>query len=188
MFPTEVADYIGKRSIFTGGLNCGKTSRTGRILAKMITAGLDRQITILDFAPDQVRGAGGKLDYDQTSRAVYLTTDIVAPRLSGKTEREVNELALSNALSIEPLLAKAHDLARSILIINDTTIYLQAGSLERLLQVVLQSSTVVANAYQGDDFSESKLTAHERRQTVNLLQAFDVVYELGSGRSTWQGS
>ncbi len=176
MTAVDISKYLGRKTIFVGRLNCGKTRRTAKILEALAKAGFSRRITVLDLAPETVRGAGGKLARPDGDIA-YLTAAIAAPRLTAKTEQEANALALANARAIDALITRAFELNRPILVINDATLYLQASPGDRLIDLIGRASTVVANAYRGTDFPDSELTAGERRRTRRLLRAFDKVVE-----------
>ncbi len=170
----KISNYLGRRTLFIGRLKCGKTRKTALILKKLIDAGLARRITVLDLAPEVTKGAGGKLACP-AGDTIYLTAGIVAPRLTAKTPQTAASLALANARAIDKLLDRANELARPILIVNDASLYLQAGSAQRLIDLVNRASTVIANAYWGNDFPESELTSREKEQTIKLMRAFDKV-------------
>ncbi len=172
----DISQYLGKRTIFIGRLNCGKTRKTANILKAFTESGLSRQVTVLDLAPETIAGAGGKLACPKGDM-IYLTAPITAPRLRASSNKEAQILARFNVRIIEPLLTRAFELNRPILVINDATLYLQAASGDRLIDLIGRSQTVIANAYWGNDFPESDLTARERRRTRRLLRVFDTVVE-----------
>ena len=54
---------------------------------------------------------------------------------------------------------------RDILLVNDATLYLQAGCLTRFVALLDSAATAVINAYAGAYFSDGPLTRHEQRLT-----------------------
>jgi hypothetical protein len=82
-------------------------------------------------------------------RGCFCATTIAAPRLSGRDEEEADLLAQTNADAIEPLFQDPRLANCSILVINDVTLYLQAGNYDDLWAVIQPVETVLINAYYG---------------------------------------
>ncbi len=175
MATTALAQYLGRQTVWAGAVNSGKTTRTTAILEQFLVAGYAQEIAVLDLAPDPVRGIGGKLSFVKPPGLLYLTAQLTAPRLMGRDAAEIQHLASVNAQNIENLFAELERQPRNILFLNDVTLYLQAGSLQRLLSVLQNSSTRIINAYYGDSFADSELTRRERELTEALMAHSDSV-------------
>ncbi len=176
--PDTYTDYIYKRTLFLGDINSGKTYRTMQLLQMFINAGYGPEIAVFDLAPDLVDGVGGKMKIKSHEKLLYLTTSIAAPRLQGQNEEHTWRLAQANAQAIERLFDQFKAQNRKIVFINDATLYLQAGSLERLAVVLNAADTVIMNAYWGDYFADSVLTRREKQLTHTLQQRFDRIIRL----------
>ncbi len=175
MASAELDQYLGRQTVLAGAVNLGKTTRTTTILKQFLAAGYAQEIAVLDLAPDPVRGIGGKLSFVKPPGLLYLTAQLAAPRLIGRDAAEIQGLASANARNIENLFAELERQPRNILFLNDVTLYLQAGSLQRLLGVLQNSSTRIINAYYGDSFADSELTRRERELTEALMAHSDTV-------------
>jgi len=173
----DIARFVDRRTIIVGDINSGKTRYTLDILAAFLKAGLD-DIAVLDCAPAKVEGVGGKMSSIDDSDILYATTDVAAPRLTGRTEDEVYALARRNAAAIETLFDDYRRNCREHLFINDVTLYLHAGSVERLMGVLTMPSSVIMNAYYGSTFDDSPLTRREREGVEHLLGWSDNVIRL----------
>ena len=79
------------------------------------------------------------------------------------------QLAKANASAIEDLLRDSRLSNCPILVINDVTLYLQAGTYERLWAVIQPAGTVLINAYYGHSFPDYRLSRQERRLTDRLI-------------------
>ena len=178
MMAAEVNDVLGRRTLLVGDVNAGKTTKTITIVQQLLAAGHGQDIAILDLAPEAVQGIGGKFPVSQTAGVFYLSTAIAAPRLNGKDEAETQHLAEENARAIEKLLSTLERQRPNILVVNDATLYLQAGSLERFEQVLEASTTSIVNAYYGYSFADSALSRRERRLTEALMLKSDPVFRL----------
>ncbi len=173
-----IGELDHRRTLIVGDINTGKTRLTGEILADWTSQGRSDQITILDLTPEPIKGIGGRLERPATFQGRYLTTVIVPPRLTGKTEIEAENLAARNAEAIEDLLRQVRLVSAPILIVNDATLYLQAGDYDRFMAVVQTAETVLINAYYGHSFPEYRLSQQERHLTDRLIQESDRVIRL----------
>ena len=169
--------YINRRTLIVGGINSGKTTLTSEILAIFHDKGYDENIAVLDLAPEPINGIGGEIELPAGNSFFYLTDTIFAPRLSGKSEKEMKKKASGNALIIEKLFVKLSESNKEILFINDATLYFHAGSFSRFVETLNLFSTSVINAYYGDYFADSKLTRRERKLTEDLMQICDRVID-----------
>jgi hypothetical protein len=169
--------YIGRHTLIVGDLNSGKTTRTALILHDFVESGHGTEIAVLDLAPDPIRGIGGKLDTGRWPDLFYVTAPIKAPRLMGKNETHSLYLARQNARTIETLFLRLPTRPKSILFVNDATLYLQAGEFSRFKAVLDQYPTAVINAYYGRSFPETPLTMTEKERTLDLIKISDLVIE-----------
>ncbi|MBN1141344.1 MAG: hypothetical protein JXB25_06065 [Deltaproteobacteria bacterium] len=173
--------FLGRRTLIVGGIKSGKT-RWARAFVEQVLAQRPESVAVLDLAPDLYRGVGGKMALAEHSRLRYLTTRIEAPRLRGQDEAEALALAEGNRARIEPLLEDYLAAPAEILVINDATLYLHAGSAERLLLTASKAGTLVVNGYYGRDFPEGAVSLRERRALEQLMPFFDRVLLMEEGR------
>jgi hypothetical protein len=173
----DVRNFLNKRTVIVGDVNSGKTQYTMHIIQEFLNSGI-RDIAILDLAPEKVREIGGKMIPAEDPEILYMTTDIVAPRLTGTNDDEIQLLARKNKQAIEKLFDTYLQNPRDIICVNDVTLYLHAGSVDRLNQVLSTATTQVLNAYYGTTFRESSLSRREKEQVDVLLKQSDIVIEL----------
>ena len=174
----HINHYMNRRTIIVGDVNSGKTSQSVYILNLFLKAGYAGKIAILDLAPGNIRGIGGKMEPPLDEPLLYLTTSIIAPRLTGKDEYHILKLAEENATAIEKLFAKFSQQKREILFVNDVTLYFQAGDFDRFIKILDSTSTHIINAYYGHTFSDSKLTEREKKLTEALMKLCDQIIEM----------
>ncbi len=177
MVAVDPSDFAGRRTLILGDVNSGKTRLTAEIVAAFVADGRAAQIAVIDLAPDPVGQVGGKFP-PPAAGVLYRTCDIVPPRLTGSGDAEVAALAAANAGRIDGLIETYLRQPRPILFVNDATLYLQAGSLERFLDLLGSASTAVVNAYCGAHFPEGPLTRRERHLTGRLIHRCDRVLRL----------
>ncbi len=174
----NIDHYMNRRTIIIGDVNSGKTSQTLNILKLFLKAGHAKKIAILDLAPGNIQGIGGKMEPPLDEPLLYLTTSILAPRLTGKDEHHTLKLAEKNATAIEKLFTKFYRQKRELLFVNDVTLYFQAGDFERFTKILDTTSTQIINAYYGHTFSDSELTRCEKNLTEELMKLCDQIIEL----------
>lgn len=163
-------DYDGRRTLIIGDVNSGKTRLTEGVLAAWTTQDRSPDITVLDLAPQTRQSIGGRLTLPQGFKGVYQAPSIIPPRLTAKTEEEAERLARANAETIAPLFRNPRLSVCPILIINDVTLYLQAGDYDHLQQVIRSAATALINAYYGHSFPDFRLSRRERLLTERLMQ------------------
>lgn len=173
----DIKDLLNKRTVIIGDVNSGKTQYTLNIIREFLTSGI-RDIAILDLAPEKVREIGGKMIPPEAPEILYMTTEIVAPRLTGSGDDEIQMLARENKQTIEKLFDTYLQNPQDIIFVNDVTLYLHAGSVDRLNQVLSTATTQVLNAYYGTTFLESLLSRREKEQVDVLLKQCDILIEL----------
>jgi len=167
--------FLGLRTLIVGDVNTGKTSYLQLLLLECRGRGA---IVILDMAPEKIGEVGGKIRVPSGSDIHYFTTVIRPPRLSATDDDEARRIAMDNVGMIEKnLFKKAEALSAQILIINDVSLYLQMGDLDRLLGILEKYSTVVMNGYMGNTFQDSVLTRRERKNMEGLITFCDQVIQ-----------
>ena len=172
---TSMRDLVGRRTLIVGDVGAGKTRLTRRLLEEALELGLDG-VTVIDMAPRAVDIDGvtvGGVLFNADARGIrYLQTDdIKTPRLSARTSEELLQLADHNRENVERLLEAFDTEPSSILFINDVSIYLQRGSLDRLWETLLKADTVVVNGYVGEKLKAdlgTGLSRDERRRMDEL--------------------
>ncbi len=176
------SDILGKRTIIAGDVNTGKTTLTRTLLDALCAGGLARRIAVIDMAPEippeivaarGLKGVGGKLA-PLPEGVSCLSADIRAPRLTSRTDAEAILAAQENRAKIDRLFETYGGAGRDILIINDLSIYLQAGRAEQLVRRMAPASTVVANGYYGSALGGGALSRHEAEEMGKVMAAFDV--------------
>jgi hypothetical protein len=161
-------DLEHQKVLIRGEVGTGKTQLTQGLLEE--AEALRREIAVIDMAPEPKNGAGGKLN---PGKSDYYTTDIKTPRLSGTTEKEVIELAELNKKRIEGLFSIYNP--KDVLFMNDVSIYLQRGKVERIVSVMSSSSTCIMNGYFGTSLGEDSFSAEERRKMIELQKFCDII-------------
>ncbi len=168
---------VGRRILIVGDVNTGKTSATLDLLKAMLHAD-QRDIVVLDFAPETTRGIGGKLCLDGFENVQYLTADIIPPRLTGKTPEEVEKYARINAERIEEIFEIALCRSREVVVINDISLYLQGEEVEKLLRWLGHARTAVINGYYGQSFDKTEFSRRERARMETLMNFCDEIIQL----------
>jgi len=179
----HVEDYLGRKTLILGDVNTGKTTLTGKVLeALLCRRDLGGRIAIVDMAPEiperlaNAKGlprVGGKLTPPEGHDILYLGGRFEPPRLSSKTVQEAIEKARGNRRIIEGLFRNINLHSRDILLVNDVSIYLQAGTTENLTRWLDRAATVIANGYWGKRLGGGTLTERERTETVKLKTYFE---------------
>ncbi|MFZ4440788.1 MAG: hypothetical protein ACOYOS_20415 [Syntrophales bacterium] len=179
----QLEDHLDRKTLILGDVNTGKTTLTKKVLeALLCRPDHGERIAIVDMAPDipaklakekGLIGVGGKLMPPEGHNILYLCGHLEPPRLSSKTEGEAIEKARKNRQIIEDLLRKLDLEVRDILLVNDVSIYLQAGTAKSLIGWLDQAATVIANGYWGERLGGGTLTERERAETAKLKTYFE---------------
>ena len=179
----SATDIIGLKIMIVGDVGRGKTLLTAHILDELVDMSYKDDITVIDLGPERC-GVGYRLEH--YSKRVNMVRTLIpnclkAPRLEGETAEDVTRIAEDNVRRIEPLFQQFLSSPTPILIINDLSIYLQAGPVETVLQLINKSDTFVANSYLGEKLSNdhgSGLSERERRAVLILTEKMDRVIHL----------
>lgn len=192
----QVSSLLGKRMLILGEAGTGKTQLTTQLLRAFTTKYPKERGIVIDMAPPAMpmgkKTLGGRMNSLNSIPAniqFLVPTTIVPPRLRGTTAVEVQSLAEGNRAAIEPLLEHYLQNPTPLLIINDLTIYLHAGSIKRLLGVIQRAKTMIANAYYGEYLREdrgSQISARERTAMDELLPILDYVIRLPSDKAKFE--
>lgn len=178
----QPADTLGHKLLILGDVNTGKTTLSKRILDEFCVRDLGGQIAIVDLAPyipaglgshKGLAGIGGALTAPAECGALHVSGHLEAPRLTSSTEAEAMEKARRNCAVIEEMFHRADVARRSILFINDVTMYLQAGSAEGLLAHCAGADTLIVNGYFGERLGGGELTRRERAETQRIKEWFE---------------
>jgi len=164
-------DLLGKRTLIMGDVRTGKTRLTAELLEEAVELGFSGVITVVDMAPKtravEGRTIGGRLSEltKAHGKVRYLTPPRVeTPRLTATSAEELLSLARLNVERIDPLLEDYVAAPSPVLLVNDISIYLQAGSAETILRVVGRAETFIANGYYGGYFSQDLGTGVSRKE------------------------
>ncbi len=170
-------EFIDKKTIIVGEVNTGKTAFLNEILEGFLEGG-HRDLFVIDMAPETTRGVGGKMKLAKKNSIGYLTAEIVAPRLMGGSQEEIEALAKQNALLIDHVFSRYLRKPGKVLFINDISIYLQAGDLDKLLLLLNSTPTVIMNGYFGKSLGGGELGKQEREKMKTLQETCDRVISL----------
>jgi hypothetical protein len=176
--------YLCRKTLILGDVNSGKTHLTRTIIDAFCHSGHAKRMVVIDLAPEAVKGIGGKLVLPEIEDLAYLTCPIVPPRLTAETEKQIHALARQNAAAIDILFDQAIGLQRSIIVINDASLYLQAGRLNRMLVLVNTFETAVINAYLGSTFASTPFSHGERQLVEAFARRCDCVVRLPQHQRT----
>jgi len=163
-----VQEFRNRKTLIIGEVNTGKTAYLAEILNRFLEGG-ETDLTVMDMAPESVKGIGGKMTMKETKSISYCTTQIVD---------EVEALAEHNAKLIEGVFTEYVKSPSKVLFINDVSLYLQAGDLHKLLLWINSTPTVIMNGYYGFSLGEGELGKRERQNMKALQKRCDRVIEL----------
>jgi hypothetical protein len=178
----DPGDALGRKLLIVGDVNTGKTTLTRRFLEDLCARGLGPRIAVLDLAPHisaelsaarGLRGVGGHLDAPPESGVLTIRERLEAPRLSSATEAEAMTKAARNRDLIDASWQRADVDGRDILVVNDISMYLQAGSADALIARFAAAQTVIANGYFGNRLGSGELTRRERVEMGRLRAWFE---------------
>lgn len=180
-------DLIGKKILIVGEVGSGKTRLTARLLDEAAAIGLSSDITVIDMAPTvktkSIRVGGLLAEYssDANSTRTLRPRRVHAPRLEGSNREEMLQMAKKNARAIGRLLEEYLKEPSKILFINDVTLFLHAGSLNKLASTLRASETCVVNGYKGKVLKGDKgsgISKSESEGLSRLMKMVDMVVDL----------
>lgn len=157
----------GGWTLIAGEVNTGKTLLLARALKGFLDQGQE-DLAVIDMAPPAIRGIGGQMGGQWPPAVRFYRAGLAAPRLTGRTPAEVLALARANARRLEEVFAAYLARPARVLLINDVSMYLQAGDPDRLLEVMQASPTVVINGYYGHSLGGGELGRRERERMAEL--------------------
>ncbi len=175
-----MVSLLNRRILIFGEVNSGKTTVTRGLTERLCEEGLSSRMAIIDMAPEVPReiaqargleGVGGRLVISGWPDVVYLAARLLPPRLMSKTEEEAMAVAAENKREIDGLFDGFQQSGRDILIINDITMYLQAGTARELLEKTKKAKTIVANGYYGVRLGKGTLSVREAGE-MGILRSF----------------
>ena len=179
---------LGRRVLIVGDVGSGKTKLTARLLEEAVDLGYADEITVIDMAPETINAEGVKIGglLSEATDSVNLVrywrpAEVKAPRTTAKTPEQLLEYVQFNKRVIEPLLDRFLREPTPILIINDLSIYLQAGNPRKVVLVMEKCWTFIANCYKGRRLSEdlgTGVSRVEREATEFVERLVDVVIRL----------
>lgn len=177
----DIETCLDKKTLILGDVNSGKTTLCREILEDFCRQGLGGRIAVVDLAPEipeeilrsrGLKGVGGRLLPPAGSGVVYLHVPVIAPRLTSATEQEALEKARRNRELIEGVFRQVEALGRDILLVNDVSLYLQAGDPERLAGLLDRAATAVVNGYFGRTLGPGELSRREREAMEKIAAWF----------------
>lgn len=168
--------------VLTGEVNTGKTTLTGQVAEALCLRQKISRVTVVDMAPtipSQVMHAhgagpiGGFVTFKSLIPDQVFQGGIYPPRLMGTCDRQIMELARANQKRIETWFANLLQTSPpDLLIINDMSIYLQAGSVRKLARVISHAPRVVANGYMGRTLGSDPLSRTEKQAMEQIIPLF----------------
>jgi len=177
-------EIVGKKVIIIGEVGSGKTRLTAELLEEMTKRFDPQDITVIEMAPSNIPKIGGTLsEYTSVvTKVKYLYPQgIRAPRLEGASKEEVLSLAHANRWAIEPFIDKFILKPSSFLVMNDLSIYLQAGKISKIMTCMKKAGTFVSNAYYGSRLSNDKgsgISLKERKLVDVLIGKSEIIIRL----------
>jgi GTPase SAR1 family protein len=173
----KATEIIGKKVLILGEVGVGKTALTAKLVQELMLFVEPKEITVIDMAPEATREVGGKLsDYLSLSRELrYLSpVKVYAPRTMAVSSTQIIEYAKRNKKAIDPLLDEFLKNPTEVLIINDITLYLHSGKLEKILNCIKLAKTFLASAYHGVKLVEDRGTGicAREKQIVERLSTY----------------
>lgn len=181
--PEEISaeDCRGRFILIVGEVNSGKTTYTARLLQAYLLR-FSEPVAVVDLAPRLPQksnhpafhpGIGGRLPVPEFSRVHRFAAELAAPRLQAASLEERWHLAEENAKRIASLFAQVTPSRFSTVFVNDVSLFLQAGSVENLLEWLDRFSTRVVNGYYGVSLGTDVFSARERLGMEQLMRRCD---------------
>jgi len=182
--PLKGRDILGKKALVLGEAGAGKTALAARLLQELMTLVRPERITVIDLAPERTGEVGGKLrDYVNLADGVkYLSPkNVYTPRAAGKSPEQVLRYAELNRKNMEPLLDWFTKNATKVLVLNDLTLYLHLGKLEKIVKCTRLAETFLATAYYGSRLAEdlgTGISSTEKQMVDKLSVLMDLIIKI----------
>ncbi len=163
-------EFIEKKVLILGDIRTGKTRLMIRLFKESLEIGLAEDVSVIDLAPKIVevngRKIGGKIsDFIVIpSNVRYFTAEVVPPRLTAKSRKELLSLISLNKRRIDKLLKDFLNDPMKVLFVNDISIYFQSGKRALIASLVDVTETFVANGYYGKSFEYDFSTGVSKRE------------------------
>lgn len=183
-FQLKGKDLIGKRVLILGEIGSGKTALLARLLKELMALLNHEEITVIDMAPQRVGEIGGKIsDYlDSINTMRYLSPKkVYTPRLTGTSCEQVLKYTELNRELIEPLFNVFVQRITKVLVLNDVTLYLHAGKLEKILDCMKLAETFLVTGYFGSRLAEdlgAGVSVREKKLIEKLATYMDQVIKM----------
>ncbi len=180
----DLKRLVGKRTLIIGEVGSGKTYYTALLLTKLLP--YFSKAIIIDMAPD-LGDIGLPLSryMEIPPNVKYIRIRAMrGPRKEGTAPEEVIFLAQQNASMIRPALEGFIEDPAPLLVINDLSMYLQAGPINDLLLCLRLSQTFLGNSYYGKGLSEDKSTGiskREKEMVESLFSEMDFIIHMIGG-------
>lgn len=180
-------EFLNKKSLILGEVKSGKTKFTAELFKEAVKLGYGFKIVIIDLAPKtkifnkEFIGLPLTEYIDIDSTVVYLKPKVKAPRIEGKNKEDILKIAEENAIAIEKAFKKFLESNREILFINDVSIYLHKGELNKLFSILNKAKTAILNGYYGKFFNNdlgSGISLREKCLMMELAKSMDMLIEM----------
>ena len=170
-FQYSYNDLKDMKTLITGVIGEGKTALLRRLLEEAQDETREK-ITVLDFASSEfeVDGVvnGGHLTDTQAPNIRIISSKLIkTPWHTAKNADELVRLADYNHNITQSLLDQYMRSPTNTLFINDVSVHLLRGTLQKLWDSIRKTETVIASGYLGDKATEDYGTGISRRE--NLL-------------------
>jgi len=180
-------EFLNKKSLILGEVKSGKTKFTAELFKEAVKLGYGFKIVIMDLAPKtkifnkEFIGLPLTEYTNINSTVVYLKPKVKAPRIEGKNKEDILKIAEENAIAIEKAFKKFLESNREILFINDVSIYLHKGELNKLFSILNKAKTAILNGYYGKFFNNdlgSGISLREKCLMMELAKSMDMLIEM----------
>lgn len=170
-FQYSFSDLKGMKTLITGENGVGKSALLRRLLGEAHDETREK-ITVLDFASleFEVDGviSGGHLTDKQASNIRIISSKLIkTPWHSAKNADDLTRLADYNHNITQSLLDQYMSSPTNTLFINDVSVHLLRGTLQKLWDSIRKTETVIASGYLGNRTTDDFGTGISRRE--NLL-------------------
>jgi hypothetical protein len=179
-------EFLNKKILIIGDVKSGKTKFTAELLKEAFELGYSFKTAVIDLAP-KIKGFADFIGAPLTnyiklnSLVMYLRPEVKAPRVEGKNKEEILRIAEENAAAIEKAFSKFLEGNREILFINDASLYLHKGDLNKLFSILFKANTAILNGYYGKFFNNdlgSGISLREKSLMMELAKSMDLIIEM----------